>query len=78
MMEDLLSPGEGFSIAERLVEADEVGANPRHLADIVLGVVRSGELYRIDSPEAETVEPGDRLLYVRRVFREDLEDQARG
>ena len=76
--EDLLSPGEGFSIAERLVEADEVGANPRHLADIVLGVVRSGELYRIDSPEAETVEPGDRLLYVRRVFREDLEDQARG
>ena len=59
MMEDLLSPGEGFSIAERLVEADEVGANPRHLADIVLGVVRSGELYRIDSPEAETVEPGD-------------------
>lgn len=73
MMEDLLSPGEGFSIAERLVGADEVGANPRHLADIVLGVVRSGELYRIDSPEAETVEPGDRLLYVRRVFREDLE-----
>lgn len=68
MMEDLLSPDEGFSIAERLVGEDEVGANPRHLADIVLGVVRSGELYRIDAPEAETVEPGDRLLYVRRVF----------
>ncbi|MFI5505578.1 potassium channel family protein [Corynebacterium kutscheri] len=68
MMEDLLSPDEGFSVAERLVMEDEVGANPRHLADIVLGVVRSGELYRIDSPEAETVEPGDRLLYVRRVF----------
>lgn len=68
MMEDLLSPDEGFSVAERLVAEDEVGANPRHLADIVLGVVRSGELYRIDSPEAETVEPGDRLLYVRRVF----------
>ncbi|MBP3088757.1 Ion channel protein [Corynebacterium sp. sy017] len=68
MMEDLLSPDEGFSVAERLIAEDEVGANPRHLADIVLGVVRSGELYRIDSPEAETVEPGDRLLYVRRVF----------
>ncbi|AHI22037.1 potassium channel family protein [Corynebacterium vitaeruminis] len=73
MMEDLLSPDEGFSVAERLVAEDEVGANPRHLADIVLGVVRSGELYRIDSPEAETVEPGDRLLYVRRVFGEDEE-----
>lgn len=65
MMEDLLSPDEGFAVAERPIADDEVGANPRHLADIVLGVVRSGELYRIDSPEAETVEPGDRLLYVR-------------
>lgn len=72
MMEDLLSPDEGFSVAERAVGEDEVGANPRHLADIVLGVVRSGELYRIDSPEAETVEPGDRLLYVRRVTGEDV------
>ncbi|AEX43727.1 membrane transporter [Corynebacterium diphtheriae HC01] len=74
MMEDLLSPDEGFSVAERPIGEDEVGANPRHLADIVLGVVRSGELYRIDSPEAETVEPGDRLLYVRRVFSEDVRD----
>ena len=65
MMEDLLSPDEGFAVAERQIADDEVGANPRHLADIVLGVVRSGELYRIDSPEAETVESGDRLLYVR-------------
>lgn len=75
MMEDLLSPDEGFSVAERLVGEDEIGSNPRHLADIVLGVVRSGELYRIDSPEAETVEPGDRLLYVRRVFSEEVNDK---
>ena len=75
MMEDLLSPDEGFSVAERAVGEDEIGSNPRHLADIVLGVVRSGELYRIDSPEAETVEPGDRLLYVRRVFSEEVNDK---
>lgn len=67
MMEDLLSPDEGFSIAERLVAEDEVGGSPRNLEDIVLGVVRSGELYRIDSVEAETVEPGDRILYIRRI-----------
>lgn len=67
MMEDLLSPDEGFSIAERYVAEDEVGGNPRNLEDIVLGVVRSGELYRIDSVEAETVEPGDRILYIRRI-----------
>lgn len=65
MMEDLLSPDEGFSIAERIVLEEEVGGNPRVLEDVVLGVVRSGELYRIDSSEAETVEPGDRILYVR-------------
>lgn len=71
MMEDLLSPDEGFSIAERIVTEAEIGASPRHLADIALGVVRSGKLYRIDSPECESVEPGDRLLYVRRVSDED-------
>lgn len=65
MMEDLLSPDEGFSIAERLVREEEVGGNPRVLEDVVLGVVRSGELYRIDSVEAETIEPGDRILFVR-------------
>lgn len=74
MMEDLLSPDAGFAIAERGVGEDEVGANPRHLADIVLGVVRSGELYRIDSPEAEVVEPGDRLLYIRRAEEVDAEE----
>ncbi|AIG63802.1 Ion channel protein [Corynebacterium atypicum] len=72
MMEDLLSPDEGFSVSERPVAEDEVGANPRNLADIVLGLVRSGELYRLDSPEADSVEPGDRLLYVRRVTSEDV------
>ena len=65
MMEDLLSPDEGFSIAERPAKEEEVGGNPRVLEDIVLGIVRSGALYRIDSAEAETVEPGDRILYVR-------------
>ena len=39
MMEDLLSPDEGFSIAERPVAEDEVSANPRHLADIVSRVM---------------------------------------
>ncbi|WP_066530919.1 potassium channel family protein [Corynebacterium bouchesdurhonense] len=77
MMEDLLSPDEGFAVAERPIADDEVGANPRHLADIVLGVVRSGELYRIDSPEAETVEPGDRLLYVRLTKPTDSSDSQR-
>jgi voltage-gated potassium channel len=67
MVEDLLTPESGLSIAERPVEPSEEGGSPRHLSDIVLGVVRDGTLYRVDSPQADAIEPGDRLLYVRKV-----------
>ncbi|GAA4391968.1 potassium channel family protein [Tsukamurella soli] len=65
MIEDLLSPGDGFNIAEREVTRVEVGRSPRHLPNIVLGVVRAGRLYRVDSPTVGVVEAGDRLLFVR-------------
>jgi voltage-gated potassium channel len=65
MMEDLLTPEAGFAIAEREVERKEVGGSPRHLPDIVLGVVRNGALVRVDAPEVDALEAGDRLLYVR-------------
>jgi voltage-gated potassium channel len=69
MIEDLLTPDAGFVIAEREVEPSEVGGSPRHMHDIVLGVVRNGRLLRVDDPEADAIEPGDRLLYVRSVDR---------
>ncbi len=65
MIENLLSPDTGLTIAEREVAQTEVGGSARHLRDIVLGVVRDGQLLRIDAPEVDTVEAGDRLLYVR-------------
>ncbi|TQF73219.1 potassium channel family protein [Rhodococcus spelaei] len=67
MVEDLLTPEAGFAIAEREVERDEIGGSPRHLSDIVLGVVRDGRLVRVGSPEVDAVEENDRLLYIRRV-----------
>ncbi len=67
MIEDLLTPEAGFAIAEREVEQAEVGGSPRHLGDIVLGVVRDGRLLRVDEPEADAIEPNDRLLYIRSV-----------
>ena len=66
IIEDLLAPAEGFAIAECDVEQAEVGGSPRHLSDIVLGVVRDGQLLRVDAPEVDAIEAGDRLLYVRR------------
>jgi voltage-gated potassium channel len=71
MVEDLLTPESGLAIAERPVEPAEEGGSPRHLSDIVLGVVRAGELYRVDSPQVDAIEPGDRLLYVRKVTPAD-------
>lgn len=65
MVEDLLSPGEGFAISERDVEPSEVGGSPRHLPEIVLGVVRDGTLYRVGDHEVDAVELGDKLLCVQ-------------
>jgi voltage-gated potassium channel len=73
MIEDLLTPDAGFTIAERDVEPSEVGGSPRHLPDIVLGVVRDGRLYRVDSPVVDSIEPGDRLLYIKKVTLPDDE-----
>jgi len=67
MIEDLLTPEAKFAIAERQVEQTEVGGSPRHLRDIVLGVVRDGHLLRVDAPEVDAIEASDRLLYIRSV-----------
>lgn len=69
MMEDLLTPQEGFAVAEREVESSEIGGSPRHLSDIVLGVVRAGVLVRVGEPEVDAIEAGDKLLYIRRTSK---------
>lgn len=65
MMEDLLTPDAGFAIAERPVETKEAGGSPRHLSDLVLGVVRDGQLLRVDDARVDALELTDRLLYIR-------------
>jgi voltage-gated potassium channel len=71
MVEDLLTPESGLAIAERATEPSEEGGSPRHLPDLVLGLVRDGTLYRVDAPQADAIEPGDRLLYVKKVTQVD-------
>lgn len=66
IIEDLLTPDLGFSIAEREVDREEIGGSPRHLRDIVLGVVRNGKLLRAGTAEVDSIEENDRLLYIRK------------
>lgn len=74
MVEDLLTPETGLAIAERPITPKEEGGSPRHLPDTVLGLVRAGQLYRVDAPEADALEPGDRLLYVRHSARSEEDE----
>ncbi len=71
VIEDLLTPDAGFAISEREIEESEVGGSPRHLADIVLGVVRGERLHRVDASAVDALERGDRLLYVRKASPAD-------
>ncbi|QJY50326.1 potassium channel family protein [Pseudonocardia broussonetiae] len=74
VVEDLLTPDAGFAISEREVEDSELGGSPRHLADIVLAVVRGDGLFRVDSSKVDSLERGDRLLYVRKATPPDEDD----
>lgn len=64
MFADLLAPERGFTLAERPVRREEIGAAPTRVREIVLGVVRRGQLHRVDAPEVAELERDDRLLYV--------------
>ena len=76
VVEDLLTPDVGFAISQRPVEPAEVGGSPRHLPDIVLGVIRNDRLHRVDATTVDTVEPGDQLLYVRSAASPATADDA--
>ncbi|WP_248292931.1 TrkA family potassium uptake protein [Actinomycetospora sp. TBRC 11914] len=67
VVEDLLTPDAGMSLSEREVTESEIGGSPRHLRDIVLAVVRAGQVHQIDAPAVDALERGDRLLFVKRV-----------
>ncbi|WP_409371380.1 hypothetical protein [Mycolicibacter algericus] len=41
------------------------------MKEIVLGVVRNGQLLRVDLPEADAVELGDKLLVIKTANSED-------
>jgi len=66
VLEDLLSVGQGLDIAERLIGEDEAGSCARlALPGPIVAIIRGEEIMRFDDERADTVKPGDRVVYLR-------------
>lgn len=65
VVEDLLTPGQGMSLAMRSAERDEVGRNPRGLDTLVVALIRRGRVVPLGGDEKATIETGDMLVYIR-------------
>jgi len=65
VLEELATLGEGLDIGERPIPAEEVGPLVNLPGNqLVVAVVRRGELLRFDDPRAARTEPGDRIVYL--------------
>ena len=65
VLEDLITTGEGLEVAERDVQPREVGQVPRKLDDLVIAVVRDGQVLAYHSPGVGHLVRGDRVVVVR-------------
>jgi voltage-gated potassium channel len=65
VVEDLLTPGQGMSLAMRSAERDEVGRNPRELPTLVVALIRRGKVLQLGGVAVVTIETGDMLVYIR-------------
>ena len=63
VLEDLLSVGEGLDLVEHEIGAD--GEHGHADRDLLVAVVREGELLRFDDPRIRELRAGDRMLCVR-------------
>jgi voltage-gated potassium channel len=65
ILEDLISTGTGLEVAEREVAAREEGRAPKQIDDVVLAVLRDGDLLPFHSPAIGHLVRGDRIIVVR-------------
>lgn len=68
IMEDLLDTSRGIEVVERPVNADELGKLAEEIdspGEIVLAIIRGGQVHRFDSPGAPTLQDGDSMVVIR-------------
>jgi voltage-gated potassium channel len=68
LMEDLLDSGRGLELVERGITREELGTTPADIdagGEIVLAVVRNGEVHRFDQSEVTSLKRNDRVVVIR-------------
>jgi voltage-gated potassium channel len=66
VLEDLLTVGEGLDIVERTIGPDEATAHHgAELDQMLLAIVRDGQLIRFSDERATELRPGDKLIELR-------------
>lgn len=64
VVEDLLSVGHGMALAMRSARREEVGSSPRDVKEVVIALVRRGNVVPLYEAAAASLAPGDMLVYV--------------
>ena len=65
LFEDLLVPHKDLELVEREVLRTEVGLPARNSDDLVVAILRGGEVFKFGTPEADKLRQGDRVIVVR-------------
>lgn len=68
MMEDLLDSGRGLEMVERPILPEELGLSPNDLeenGEMVLAVIRGGDMIRFDEAHVRVLQRDDRVVVVR-------------
>jgi voltage-gated potassium channel len=78
VVQDLISPGAGLDLVERAAAPDEDGTTLSALPELVVAVVRAGELHLYNDPAVAQVRAGDRLISVHAVAPDEHDDEDVG
>ena len=68
LMEDLLDSGRGLELIERTIAPEELGLGTKDLeerGEIVLGVIRDGQMQRFDQNTVRVLQRNDRVVVIR-------------
>lgn len=73
LIEDLLDSSRGLEVLEREITPAEIGLGPEDLdtrGDLVLAVLRDGEVFRFDGRDVRAFNRGDRVVVIRQSRRD--------